>query len=296
VKNNRPIRKVVIILKPGIVAPLRKVLPPIIDLLKEQQVFFKMQESHRLKKILAAKQYAKISFIENNKICPGCDLLISLGGDGTLIGACREIGENKIPIFGVNVGHLGFITEFSVSNFISTLKIALSGKYQTYRIPLFSVKICKETEVLSEHFFLNDAVINKTDISRMFLLNVDVDDETISRLVGDGIIVSSPIGSTAYSLSAGGPIIHPAVCSFVLTPICPHSLLSRPTVIPDSVKISFTINERDYPVTVTVDGQQVVALHKDQKITISKSDKYVLFIKNSAKTYFSTLREKFTYG
>ncbi|MEI8345822.1 MAG: NAD(+)/NADH kinase [Pseudomonadota bacterium] len=225
------------------------------------------------------------------------DLIITMGGDGTLIGVCRSSPGKTPPIFGINMGKLGFVTEFSRDNIWQFLELALKKKLKRSRHNLYTAEICKNEKILTKCYFFNDAVISKNEISRMIELTVNSNNETVYHLSGDGLIVSSPLGSTAYSMAAGGPIIHPYVASIILTPICSHSLGNRPVVIPDHYQTIVSATRPNCPITLTLDGQQMINIAPHQTIHIykSKNHSFDLLI-NPEKGYFHTLREKFTPG
>ena len=184
------------------------------------------KEKERLQKICKS-EVKNLNFIAETDLHSISDLIITKGGDGTLIGVCRNIKKDSPPIFGVNMGHLGFITEFAKAEFFDQLESTLKGDFKITQLSLYQVEVfSKRREKPSfKGYFLNDVVVNNNLISRMLTLSVESDGEHIYNLAGDGLIISSPIGSTAYSLAAGGPIIHPHVNAITLTPICAHSLL-----------------------------------------------------------------------
>ena len=240
-----------------------------------------------------------IEFVSEKEIHAKSDLIITLGGDGTLIGVARKCNKKSPPVFGINMGRLGFITEFGKGEMYEGLNNVLKNKYEFEKAGLFKVQISSSDKNFSkmQSFFINDIVINKHEISRLFSLSLFVGDESIYSFSGDGLIVSSPIGSTAYSLAAGGPIISPSVKAIVMTPICPHALTHRPLVIPDNSKVTVKISKEQAPVTLTLDGQQAIMVGGKAIVTISKSiGNYAKIIKNPAKTYFQTLKLKFRHG
>lgn len=291
-------KKVTIVLKPKEVKQFKSLLPKLISWLKERNTlcYFIELEKERIETIFNTIP-SNISFCLKNQIYNLSDLIITLGGDGTLIGICRNSSDNSPPIFGINMGGLGFITEFSKTDFWPKLESTLQGNEPLTKVGFFTVEVVKKKKNKFTSFFLNDAVITKNDISRMFALSVDSNNEHIYNISGDGLIISSPIGSTAYSLAAGGPIIHPKVESMVLTPICPHSLTKRPLVIPDNNVVKIKTPLEDGPVMLTLDGQQAININPSDEIRISKNkNKFVHLIKNPERTYFNTFREKFMYS
>lgn len=261
---------------------------------REKNIYFLDKEEKRIKKELPPNIYKEISFIKEDDLFHRPDLIISLGGDGTLIGVSR-LSKGKIPIVGVNKGHLGFITEFQQSEIFESLDQILNGNFQPITKPLFHVSIERnKKEIFSSHFF-NDVVFSKNDIARMFTLNISSQNGFIYDITGDGLIVSSTVGSTAYSLAAGGPIVEPEVGAMILTPMHPHSLTHRPIVISDTSKLKVKISRRDRSVLLTLDGQEVYEIIDEDEVKIQKSTRNVLFIANPNKNYFRTLREKFIH-
>lgn len=300
-KNNKTklnIKSTGILLKPYNVTAYNSVLPNLCSWLRRRKVAisFSKDDEARVTKILK-NNCKNISFLSLKELHKDNDINITLGGDGTLLGFARLSDRNSAPIFGVNMGNLGFITEYPKSEFFEGLSPILNGKCSINKIPLFRVQIHEGKKKVHETYFLNDLVIGKNDISRMFSLSVENKEEHIYHLSGDGLIVSSPIGSTAYSLAAGGPIINPSVNALVLTPICPHSLTHRPIVIGDKEEIRIKIPAESDSVMVTMDGQEMRSLSSRSVITITKSTtRYVKLIENPQRTYFDTLKEKFTHG
>lgn len=292
------VKNVGIILKPRTVSEYTSVLPNLVTWFKKRKVnvSFRDIEEERVTKIL--KSLAKhVSFIPVMDMHHNNDLNITLGGDGTLLGFARKSDRRSAPIFGVNMGTLGFITEYAKSEFFDGLEQLLSHKCEITKTPLYKVQVTKSRKSIFTGHFLNDTVINKHDISRMFSLSVDNEEENIFNISGDGLIISSPTGSTAYSLAAGGPIISPKVQALVLTPICPHSLTHRPIVISDKQSLQIKIPADAESVVLTLDGQQLLELPPRSLVEISKSKaKYVKLISNPQKTYFDTLKSKFTHG
>ncbi|EQC44840.1 NAD(+)/NADH kinase [Bacteriovorax sp. BSW11_IV] len=291
------IKNVAVIIKPKVIGELATILPNLTEWLhrKKVNVAFSINDQDRIKKIYKA-QLKNVSFLDFENLLKSSDLVITLGGDGTFIGVARKCNKDAPPIFGVNMGRLGFITEFSKHEFYESLAQTLEGKFETLKLNLFQVQVFKKEKSLFKGHFLNDAVVNKNDISRMFTLAVESEDENIYNLAGDGLIISSPIGSTAYSLAAGGPIIHPSVGSMALTPICAHSLTHRPMVISDRSKIFVRPLQESGVITLTLDGQEAYDLKPGERIQITRSSRFVTLVKNPERTYYHTLKEKFKHG
>ena len=295
--TNKIIKNIGILLKPREVQEFSTIIPNITEWLirRKKNVTFLTQEKDRVHEYFKVVP-KQVTFSEFDKF-HSLDLIITLGGDGTLIGISRKCKKSSPPIFGVNMGRLGFITEFSKVEYFDELAKALKGNFDVSKLQLYRVEVVKKGKKVFKTNFLNDVVINKNNISRMFSLTAECDSELIFNVSGDGLIISSPIGSTAYSLAAGGPIIHPNVNSLVLTPICPHSLNHRPLVIPDDKKIDIKFPVQEDHLSLTLDGQDAFEVDKGCIITISKvKNNYAKLIKNPDRTYFHTLKEKLTHG
>jgi len=245
-------------------------------------------------KILNDNQLKNISFEKETNFLTDHDLIISLGGDGTLIGTARKLKKNSPAIFSINSGSLGFITEFSKVNAYDYLDQYFKKGLEIEKYDLFKAEVFDGNKKVLSHNFVNDAVISKQAISRIFSLAIDCNDDNVFNMSGDGIIVSSPLGSTAYSLAAGGPITHPDMKGIILTPICPHSLSHRPIVLPETYEIRIRPQNKPKNITLTIDGQIAFELQDHYLIKIKKerSKKFAL-VKNPNKSYFRTIKEKF---
>jgi len=290
-----PCKSVGITLKPNSTPEFYSILPNLCSWLKrrKKQIVFRKDDHERVLKFFKSKSTEDLDFLDEKKFHNNVDIMLSLGGDGTLIGVCRRI-NSKIPVLGINLGRLGFITEFNKNEYFDRLGDILDGKYQVTTKPLFHVSVMRNNKHHFKDYFFNDAVVAKNDIARMIYLRAELGDEHIYNIAGDGIIISSPMGSTAYSMAAGGPIVHPDVRALVLTPICPHSLIHRPFVIPDTSAISLKMMPPHHSVTLTLDGQVAVALEEQDVVIINNSKvKKVSLIKNPDRFYFETIREKF---
>jgi len=298
VKNNmQQITKVGIVLRPRESQELSIVINSLIPWLIRRgvSVSFLKQEEERLKKLNILNN--NIQLVSDFDFFDSIQIIISLGGDGTILGLSRKMQGKKKPVFGVNVGHLGFIAEFSRNEFYDQLKNVLDGNYSCFDIQLYRVKILKKDLEWYTETFLNDAVISKNAISRLFKISAFFNEEHIYDISGDGLIISSPLGSTAYSLAAGGPIMHPNVNSLVLTPICPHGLTHRPLVLPDNGEIQIKLGQVNDSIVLTLDGQQALNIDRFDSIIINKNkNDQISFIKNESKTYFNSLKEKFFHG
>ena len=190
-----------------------------------------------------------------DEVPEGCDLVIVLGGDGTLLSAARAIGKREIPLFPVNLGGLGFLTAITVDELYPELERAFRGEHRIAKRKLLNTEVVRGGEVVAAYEALNDAVLTKAAIARMIDLDAYVDEQFVCAYKADGLIISTPTGSTAYSLSAGGPIIFPSVPAICLTPICPHMLTNRPVLVPETSVIRVLSRGPDESVFLTIDGQ-----------------------------------------
>jgi NAD+ kinase len=223
-------------------------------------------------------------------------LLIALGGDGTLLSAARALGGHKVPILAVNVGGLGFLTSVTLDEMFPVLEKVLAGQHQTSERMMLDAEILCNGKAAERQTALNDAVANKAALARMLIFDVYIDSHHVGRYRADGLIVATPTGSTAYSLAAGGPIVHPDLEAFVITPICPHMLTNRPLVIPDTARVEIDFSAGEEPVYLTLDGQTGFQLGPKDRVAITKSSHRVAFIRPTQKTYFEILRSKLRWG
>jgi NAD+ kinase len=226
------------------------------------------------------------------------EMIIVLGGDGTLLSAARLVADAHadVPIFGVNLGSLGFMAEVSLDELYDNLEKAIAGKLGTEDRIMLTASVLREGKRIAQYRVLNDAVINKGALARMMELRISVNDGHLTTLRADGLIVATPTGSTAYSLSAGGPIIHPTIHCFVLTPICPHTLSNRPIALPDSVVVTACLTSPSEDVSLTLDGQIGFPLEPNDVVAIKKSQFRMKLIKHPTKSYYEILRTKLKWG
>lgn len=231
---------------------------------------------------------------EKQELGARCDLLITFGGDGTLLSIARH-APSHVPIIGVHMGTLGFLTEVLVEEFPKVLEQVLSGHYKTAPRVCFDVTVSNHASTAT-YRVLNDAVINKSALARIVELRVEVAGHFVSTFRADGLIVATPTGSTAYNLSAGGPIIYPTMGAVVITPICPHMLTNRPIVLPDDLQIKIGMMAEHKETYLTLDGQEGVPIDESHVVTISKSAEAVLIVQSPDKDYFQILRKKLRWG
>ena len=226
-----------------------------------------------------------------------CDLLITFGGDGTLLSVARHAPEH-VPIVGVNMGTLGFLTEIRVEEFPSVLERVLEGHYNVEPRVTFTVSVTGPGRDASKRYrVLNDVAINKSAVARIIEMRVSVAGLFVSTFRGDGLIVATPTGSTAYNLSAGGPIIYPTMGAVVITPICPHMLTNRPLVLPDELDIEIGLITPDAKdIFLTLDGQEGFSITDRDRVCVRKSEERVLLVQSPDKNYFDVLRNKLKWG
>jgi NAD+ kinase len=227
----------------------------------------------------------------------GLDGLVTLGGDGTLLRGARFLDGRDIPILGVNLGRLGFLTSCQSEDFEAALRNLASGDYVAQPRMALSAKVIDQAgQPRKQWRALNDFVLHKGGFARVVRLNVFVDDESIGTYAADGIVISTPTGSTAYSLSAGGPVVVPTLESIVLTPISPHTLAIRSLVIPADAEVTVEANESPTELLVTVDGQVGTSFVKGEKLKIRKADSPVRIVRFPGATFFERMRVKLGWG
>lgn len=228
---------------------------------------------------------------ERAELAARCDLILLFGGDGTFLSVAASAVEHSVPIAGINLGNMGFLTEIKKESLYEDLQSIFSGRPSISQRSVLKINGCTPPSIA-----LNDLVVNKGDISRIIQLNLEIDRLPVARIVGDGLIVASPTGSTAYSLSAGGPILTPQVQALVVTPICPHSLTFRPLVVPDHSLIEITLLSEAQDVNLTIDGQQVFKMLPGERCRVETDKRRLQIISGQNLSYFTILREKLNWG
>jgi NAD+ kinase len=224
------------------------------------------------------------------------DLLVVLGGDGTMIATARLIGERDIPVLGINYGSLGYLTDFRIEEMFAALERILTGDYSLDQRVALRVEHLRGTEVLSSNRVLNDVVINKAALARIIEIEVRFNGLYVNAFRSDGLIVATPTGSTAYNLSAGGPIVFPSMNALVVTPICPFTLSNRPIVVPDDADIELLLKTPDEEVVLTLDGQVGFQLQAGDVVKIRKSKNSFKLVQPPNRNYFDVLRDKLRWG
>ena len=224
------------------------------------------------------------------------DVVVVFGGDGTMLGAARLVAEKGIPILGVNLGGLGFITEVNRSDIFTAIETMLKGECSVEERIMIQADIVRNGEVITTYTVLNDVVITKGVLARIIDLETYVDCSYVTTFKSDGLIISTPTGSTAYNLSAGGPIVHPVLDCMVLTPICPHTLTNRPIVLSGESLIEVGLKSESEDVFLTLDGQIGVSLEKEDVVEVKKSPHKTRIFLPCERDYFQVLREKLKWG
>ncbi|MCF8120582.1 MAG: NAD(+)/NADH kinase [Deltaproteobacteria bacterium] len=244
------------------------------------------------------------NFEEWSDIPKHVNWVVVLGGDGTLLGAARRVGRYGVPILGVNLGGLGFLTGIPLERLYPVVETMIQGGLQVEKRGMLETRIFRQsglststTGPILAFQVLNDVVINKSTLARIIDLNVTINEEFLTTFRADGLIISTPTGSTAYNLAAGGPILYPTIESFILTPICPFTLTNRPLIVPDSVTLGITMGgEREDTVTLTFDGQVGFELQRRDWVEIRKSSKIIKLLRPDDQSYFKILRTKLMWG
>ena len=234
--------------------------------------------------------------VESDALAAEVDLVLVLGGDGTMIATARMIGDEEVPVLGVNYGSLGYLTEFRIEELYDALEMILADNYRLDKRVMLAVELLRGPELVSRNRVLNDVVINKSALARIIEIEAYLNKQFVTSFRADGLIVSTPTGSTAYNLSAGGPIIFPSMNAMVVTPICPFTLSNRPLVVPDDAVIELLLKTAHEDVSLTLDGQVGYSLEVDDRVVIRKSRTTFNLIQPSNRNYFDVLRDKLRWG
>jgi len=224
------------------------------------------------------------------------DLIVVLGGDGTLLYAARAVSKSGAPLLGVNLGGLGFLTEIGLMDLYPTMEKVLAGDFTAEARMMLEVSVERSGRSIAEYTVLNDAVINKAALARILDLKVKIDGKPLTAYRADGLIISTPTGSTAYNLSAGGPIVYPAHESILLTPICPFTLSNRPLILPETAKIQVEVDPKASDMLLTADGQAFCSLEPGDTVIAKRARNRISLIKNPYKDYFEILKTKLGWG
>lgn len=266
--------------------------PNIEDILRELCHYFKKRDIDCIFEEAAAQKLGRKGGIPRDKISDKVDLIVVLGGDGTLLSIAYLAAQKDVPVLGVNLGRLGFLTEVPVNEMNLTLDAFLRGNEE-----IVSPRRLLEAKIKGKVFYcLNDVVINKGALARMIQIVIWIDEKEIANLKADGLIVSTPTGSTAYSLSAGGPIIQPYIPAMILAPICPHTLTFRPMVISSDSQVKVQLLTSGEEVYYTLDGQRGALLAKNDVLEVKISRFELRLISSPKRNYFDLIKEKLGWG
>lgn len=259
------------------------------DRLEADQISILMEDT-------LAEQVGQVRGYAEDEIPAQVDLLIVLGGDGTLISVARLVGDLPVPILGVNMGSLGFLTEITRRELPAMLNQIVQGEFEVSDRMMLDAVIYRDGQVLAEYTVLNDVVINKGALARIIDMQTSVENNHLTTFKADGLIIATPTGSTGYNLAAGGPIIYPGINSLVITPICPHMLTNRPIIVSDEARIQIEVKFDDDVVFFTADGQVGRKLLPNDLVEVRKSQSRTLLIASPSKDYFEILRTKLSWG
>jgi NAD+ kinase len=240
--------------------------------------------------------FSVINISDENKLKNiSADLIFVFGGDGTILSASRKLNDKQIPLIGVHLGKFGFLAELTLQDINDSLERICSGKYVVSQRMLLTCKVIRSKQVINETVGLNDAVISRTSLSRLISIKLYVNEKIVTTYSCDGLIVSTPAGTTAHSLSAGGPIVTPDMEAFAITPICPHTLSNRPLVVSGSSKIEMEQISESKGVGLTVDGQVYFDVKAGDRVVIEKAEKKLQLIDTQTRTFYDVLREKLNW-
>lgn len=237
---------------------------------------------------------AGTSDTENSTV--DADLIVVLGGDGTMISTARLIGSGDVLVLGINYGSLGYLTDFRIEEMFPAIEAIIAGEYEIDSRVMLEAELLRGDERKAAGRVLNDVVINKAALARIIEIDVHLNELFVNSFRADGLIVATPTGSTAYNLSAGGPIIYPSMNAVVMTPICPFTLTNRPIVIPDAAVVELMLKEENEGVFLTFDGQTGHRMKAGDRVVIRKSEATFNLVQPSHRNYFDVLRDKLKWG
>ncbi len=285
---NSPVRKIGLVIK--------RHDPRVRDIVTEIIPWLQLRGVEVFLDQATAGRYSLSSSVTTPEDLPGhVDVVAVFGGDGTFLYAARLVAGSGVPLLGINLGSLGFLTEVKLEEMHEALNRLLSGRYWLEERVMLHVEVSRGGDRLAQFLALNDAVINKGALARIIDLEISVNSELVTITRADGLIISTPTGSTAYSISAGGPILYPTLGAFIITPICPHTLSNRPVVVPDSAPVGICLRHGE-DVMLTVDGQVGMPLREGDCIHFVKSASTIRLIQATSSTFFKLLREKLKWN
>jgi NAD+ kinase len=269
---------------------VREIVPPLTTWLQRRGVDVLVDEE------TATSVASGLTGLARDELGSRVDLAIVLGGDGTFLATARALEGRPVPILAMNLGGLGFLTVVTRDELYPALEAVLEGSCHTESRVQIEAEVVRHQQCAASFLALNDVVLNKAAIARVLDFDVWVDGVFVSTYKSDGLIVSTPTGSTAYSLAAGGPVVAPSVGAFIITPICGHTLTNRPIVLSDTTTIEVAVKSEGEPAYFTVDGQVGIEVHVEDRVRIRKSTKTVIIVQPSNKNYFQVLRQKLKWG
>ena len=286
--EKRPVKKVGIVVKPNNPEALATACE-LSDWLRDHNI-------EQVGEPCVWSENASTDEAERNDIPENSDLIVVLGGDGTMISTARMVGDHEVLVLGINYGSLGYLTDFRIEEMTQSIEAILRGEYDIDPRVMLSAEHWRGDEMLAKGRVLNDVVINKAALARIIEIEVSLNQLFVNSFRADGLIVSTPTGSTAYNLSAGGPIIYPSMNAVVLTPICPFTLTNRPIVIPDTAMVELKLLNENEGVVLTLDGQIGHTLHSGDCVRIRKSRTTFNLVQPPNRNYFDVLRNKLKWG
>jgi len=246
--------------------------------------------------VLCGKPISADEITSGHKLSLDADLIVVLGGDGTMISTARLVGDTNVLVLGINYGSLGYLTDFRIEEMFPALESIAAGGYEIDKRVMLEVQHLRGQNKLAAGRVLNDVVINKAALARIIEIEVKLNGLFVNSFRADGLIVATPTGSTAYNLSAGGPIVYPSMNAVVLTPICPFTLTNRPIVVPDRAEIELTLDNENEGVGLSLDGQTGYPMKAGDRVVIRKSDITFNLVQPANRNYFDVLRDKLKWG
>ncbi|KQC11634.1 MAG: NAD kinase [Smithella sp. SDB] len=234
--------------------------------------------------------------MDRSDLAKKTELIVVLGGDGTMLRAARYVAGHKVPILGINMGSFGYLTEVNLNEIHSALELVIRGEFETEKRMMLDVSIRHGKTITNVGGVLNDVVINRGSLSRMNELELDVNGKYLTTYKGDGLIVSTPTGSTAYSLSAGGPIVFPGKDLIIINPICPHTLTNRPIIFSEDSNLKITLWSKDKGAMLTLDGQEAYKIVSGDVVTVKRSKNTTMLVLSPYRSYGEILRSKLGWG
>ncbi len=281
-------------LKIGIIAKAN--IPEPLKITKKLTAWLKQREVEVFVEKELGEQIGYTNSVDAADIPELVDVILVFGGDGTFLGMARLACKHGTPILGINLGGLGFLTEVTVEELYPMMERIIQGNFEVEERQMLLTTIHRDKDTLGTYEVLNDVVINKGAVARIIDLAIYIDDSHVTTYKADGIILSTPTGSTAYSLSAGGPIVHPTIPVTIITPICPHTLTNRPLVVSSHMKVEIKVTTQEPDTYLTLDGQIGIRLNTGDIIEVQRTDTSVKLIKSPFRDFFTILKTKLMWG